>query len=95
MSKGPGLWQRAILAQLAGRPAFYLREMLPWRCTNGQYNALLRAALRLEEDGKIQIARFLWGASPGHAKTVVHRIGTEFHGEDRRTLPELPRDKWW
>jgi hypothetical protein len=95
MSKGPGKWQRAILAQLAGGPAFYLREMLLWHCTKAQYNALLRAAIRLEADGKINIARFLWGATSGHGKTIVHRIGTEFHGKDRRTLPELPRDKWW
>jgi hypothetical protein len=92
MSKGPGKWQRLILAGLADREAFYLRKLLGRTCTKAQYNALLRAAQELEATRKINVCRFLWGGVSGQGKTVVHRIGTTFTGEDRL---KMDRDKCW
>lgn len=75
MSKGPGKWQRLILAELADREAFNLRKLLGGTYTQAQYNALLRAAKKLETTGKINIHRFALGSG---GKTYVHRIGTVF-----------------
>ena len=82
MSRGPGKWQRAILAELANREAFYLRDLLGPRCTRAERNALLRAAIQLEGAGTINPHRFAYGGKT----TVVYRIGTMFDGEDRRKL---------
>ncbi len=51
MSRGPGKWQRLILATLADTKVFWLRSLLPRHCTKAEYNALLRAALKLESAG--------------------------------------------
>ena len=99
MSKGPGKWQRMILAELAGREAFHLRALLGRECTKAEYNALLRAAMKLEAAGEIYITRFSWGARPGTGKTIIHRIGTtvadrgELEREDRDRIC-LPRPVW-
>lgn len=82
MSKGPGKWQRLILAELETRDAFYLRCLLDSRCTKAQYDALLRAALQLESKGQISIMRFLFG----RFNNVIHKKGTTFTGGDRRKL---------
>ena len=96
MSKGPGKWQRVILAKLADREFFYLRKLLGRTCTKAQYNALLRAAQELEAAGKINVSRFAYGGEWGQGKTVVHRIGTTFTGEDRLKMDrEMERGKCW
>ena len=94
MSKGPGKWQRIILAELADREAFHLRAILGRRCTKAQYNALLRAAWKLEEAGKINIACFSYGGRPGTGKSIVHRLGTTYSGETRYKLEQADRDRW-
>jgi hypothetical protein len=94
MSKGPGKWQRMILAELADREAFHLRALLGRKCTKAQYNALLRAALNLETAGKINIAHFYWGARPGTGKSIVHRIGTTVSGGTRNKIEQEDRDRW-
>ena len=86
MSKGPGRRQLAILAALADRWAFYLRDLIAEPCTEAAYNATLRAALHLEASGKIAVTRFLWGGGRGGKRLVVHRIGTTFTGTDRNEL---------
>ena len=82
MSRGLGTKQRTILAALAGRQALYLRDLLPRQCTKAEYNALLRAATKLETGRLIAIARFMCGSN----KVVVHRIGTAFSGIERKCL---------
>jgi hypothetical protein len=76
MSRGPGKWERAILTELASRENFWLRTLLPRDCTKAEYNALLRAALKLEAEGKIAVDRWAFASEPGIGKTAVRRIGT-------------------
>jgi hypothetical protein len=76
MSRGPGKWQRAILAGLASQETFWLRSLLGPSCTKAEYNALLRAAMKLEEAGLILMDRYEWGSETGVGKTAVRRIGT-------------------
>jgi len=76
MSRGFGKWQRAILAQLAKQETFWLRTLLSRHCTKAEYNALLRAALKLEEAGLINVDSWLCGSEAGKGKTAVRRIGT-------------------
>ncbi len=85
MSRGPGKWERLILAELASHRAFYLRALLGPCCTRAQYNALFRAALTLEAGGRISVTRFVFGAKT----LVVHRTGTMFTREDRRGLDRI------
>jgi len=76
MSKGFGKWQRAILAELATAESFWLRSLLGRRpCTKAKYNALLRAAMKLENSGLILIDRYFWGGTAGKGKTAIRRIG--------------------
>ena len=84
MSKGPGKSQKLILAELADHQAFRLRALLGPTYPKAQYNALLRATMKLEADGKISVHHFLFGKG----RTVVHRVLTTFTGQDRR-------DKCW
>lgn len=79
MSRGPGKWQRLILSELAGREAFFLRELREPKRGKAQYNALLRAMQELEAAGKINVTRYAYG---GRYKTVVHRVFTTFTPED-------------
>jgi len=76
MSRGPGAWQRFVLAELGkGRP-FYLTELLPERYTMSQYKALHRAAVRLANSGRVGYWRFLCGAGRGNqSKVVITRPG--------------------
>jgi hypothetical protein len=73
MSRGLGKRQRSILEVLRVHRTFWLRSMLARKCTKAEYNALLRAALKLEEAGLIRIDRYAWGATPGIGKTAVRR----------------------
>ncbi len=50
MSRGPGKWQRAILAELEGCEWFWLKKLLPQGYTRSDYHALLRAAHKLPKD---------------------------------------------
>lgn len=93
MSKGPGYWQRGILNTLGTHDAFHLRRLLPYSCTKAAYNALHRAALRLETQGKIRLARF--GGRRGFGTIIVHRVGTEFTWDDYRALLNRLREAWW
>jgi hypothetical protein len=70
MSRGPGRWQRAILAALEQHGAVWMRDLLPpeasceyqWeqlaaqRACRAQYSALHRAACRLCDAGRIEMA---------------------------------------
>lgn len=53
MSRGPGTWQRLILAAVSDGRWRYLVDLLPFGYTPAQYNALNRAAMRLVDDGRI------------------------------------------
>lgn len=76
MSKGPGKWQRAILAELEKREAFYLSELLPGQHTRANYVALLRAADRLPQ-AQAQVIRFTYSTrQDGHI--VIVRPGLAF-----------------
>jgi hypothetical protein len=55
MSRGPGKWQRAILAALAEREVFYLLDLLPPNHTKSEYNAASRAAIHLRDAGLIDM----------------------------------------
>jgi hypothetical protein len=70
MSRGPGRWQRAILDALEQHGAVWMRDLLPpeapcayqWeqlaaqRARRAQYSALHRAACRLCDAGRIEMA---------------------------------------
>jgi len=71
MSRGFGKWQRAILAALAERPAFYLVDMLTSAHTKSEYNALSRAAIHLRDAGMIDM--HYW--SYFHPNVAVCRLG--------------------
>src|SRR5262245_61358513 len=55
MSRGPGRWQRLILAELATRPRFWLLELLPVGYPRSHHNGLTRAAARLSALGKLDL----------------------------------------
>lgn len=59
MSRGPGIWQRRILAILEVKPVFYLRHVLPDRPTRAPQVALLRAAHRLEAQGRVLLVTWV------------------------------------
>jgi hypothetical protein len=59
VSRGPGMWQRGILAALEKHPAVYLMDLLPKPRTRSQVVALHRAAHQLAQAGKIQTVRWL------------------------------------
>jgi hypothetical protein len=66
MSKGPGKWERAILQALEQPAAFYLIDLLPVPHTRSQTVALNRAARKLEDTGKIEIARWMFAGGDGY-----------------------------
>lgn len=76
MSRGLGKRQLAILAPLASHESFWLRSVLGQSCTKAEYNALLRAAGKLEEAGLILITRYRGGSNDGNGRTAIRRIGT-------------------
>ena len=99
MSRGPGKWQRAILATLADHEAFWLRSLLGPSCTKAQYNALLRAAHKLQAAGLVEIYRWrltLAGTrfhsfGRGLGRTAVARVGTPPPDSDQVSVCEVPR----
>jgi hypothetical protein len=52
MSRGPGVWQRAILAELRERDWCEVTDVLPTPHTFSQYQAARRAAIRLARAGR-------------------------------------------
>jgi len=95
MSKGLGKRQRAILATLADHEAFWLRSMLGPSCTKAEYNALHRAALKLEAAGLIEIDRWQWhgifGAKQTKGKLAVKRVGTPpLHRDSVLSVGQVP-----
>ncbi len=82
MSRGPGIWQRRILAVLEVKPVFYLRHLLPSQrlCgqepTRAQKIALVRAANTLEAHGRLMLTRWASGDREiGHI--MVSRPGVD------------------
>ena|SRR5215471_5709559 len=69
MSRGPGMWQRGILAALEKHPAVYLMDLLPQPRTRSQVLALNRAARQLASSHKIEIHR--WVCRAGQSGFVV------------------------
>jgi hypothetical protein len=57
MSRGPGLWQRGIMAVLDRHPAAYLMDLLPRPRTRAQVVALNRAARQLADGGSCRPPR--------------------------------------
>ena len=53
MSRGPGVWQRAILERLESAPSAAVADLLPAQFTRAQYSALLRAVRTLESAQEI------------------------------------------
>ena len=90
MSRGPGKWQRAILAELASHETFWLRSLLGRSCTKAEYNALLRAALKLEEAGAIAIDRWQFGANSGIGRLAVRRPWTPRRARDSVSVCQVP-----
>jgi hypothetical protein len=62
MSRGFGKWQRLILAELASRERFFLRELLPPDCRKADSNSLHRAARKPSDKGMISLHRSWFGA---------------------------------
>jgi hypothetical protein len=75
MSKGPGRWQREILATLERHQAFFARDLLGIAPTRAQQAALHRAICTLHDNNKIAIARW-WGRSPSGGRIVIYRYGS-------------------
>jgi hypothetical protein len=73
VSRGPGRWQRAILATLERHQAFYPHDLLPLEPTRAQQAALQRAVITLHDKGKIGIGRWL-GRNPAGSRLVVFRV---------------------
>jgi len=61
MSRGPGVWQRGILAALKVFPWFYIRDLLPDRARKSEQNALEHAAWRLVAEGRMEIKAYAHG----------------------------------
>jgi hypothetical protein len=86
MSRGPGVWQRGILAALTMHPAVYLCDLLPAQKTRAQYSALHRAAYALQEAGRLEV----WACEPiGSTPTVI----LARPGYDVRSYADVPRVK--
>lgn len=89
MSRGPGSWQRAILATFDQAESFYLVDVLPDGYTKSQYNAAHRAALRLEDAGRISVKHFIYGTP----HLVIGRPGVDPQRPDAGGLGGLPRKR--
>jgi hypothetical protein len=61
MSRGPGYWQRGILAAVEHYGAIYIRDLLPDVARKSERNALERAAWRLTSEGRIEMVVFMCG----------------------------------
>jgi hypothetical protein len=73
VSRGPGFWQRAILAAFDQAESFYLVDVLPDGYTKAQYNAAHRAAQRLDDVDRIS----LWNFTLGTPHVVIGRPGVK------------------
>jgi hypothetical protein len=96
MSRGPGRWQRAILATLEQHRAFFSHDLLPLEPTRAQQAALQRAVVTLHDKGKIGIGHWL-GHNPA-GRIVVYRLDGEpvpasvDHGEGQAKLAPRPEE---
>jgi len=82
MSRGPGKWQRSIIAALIEMPAVWLRDLLPRSHSDAQHQALYRAARRLRDDGAIAI----WpGGESNNRQLLLARPGFKVRP------PKVPR----
>jgi hypothetical protein len=59
VSRGPGRWEREILAALDHVAAFYLTDLLPNPHTRSDVVALNRAANNLYAKNKVEMVRWL------------------------------------
>jgi hypothetical protein len=84
LSKGPGRWQRIILAELSERDCFYLLELLPANYRKAEYNALNRAAWQLAEQRKIDLYRYMCG---------MRKVLCVRHGGRAAKRPEFNRNR--
>jgi hypothetical protein len=94
MSRGPGRWQRRILTALALKPAFYLRHLLPDRPTRAQQVALLRAAYRLQAQGRVVLTT--WVSRPrdrGAVMVTKPGVSADSARMDRRLGSQWARDE--
>jgi hypothetical protein len=83
MSRGPGLWQRGILAALEKYPAVYLMDLLPRPRARSQVVALNRAARQLERASKIQTMRWpVIVPGTGGGFIAVARLGYQIRYRD-------------
>jgi len=84
MSRGPGAWQRGILAAVEHYGMVYLRDLLPDHARKSELNALVRAAWRLVATHRIEILVFRLGRPrllatrrgwpvPGRPARAAHR----------------------
>jgi hypothetical protein len=80
------------MAELAVHETFWLRSMLRPTCTKAEYNALLRAAMKLEEAGLITIDRYTWGSESGIGKTAIRAIDTA--KPDRKAIISVGKVPW-
>jgi hypothetical protein len=68
-----GAWERGILALLERHPAVFLNDLLPKERTRAQYQALALAAVKLEDEGKIDSFSYMFKMfKPGH-KLLLRR----------------------
>ncbi len=86
MSRGPGMWQRGILAALEKYPAVYLMDLLPKPRTRSQVVALNLAARQLERAYKIQIVRWMCSFTTGGFVTVA-KLG--YQVRDRKDVARI------
>jgi hypothetical protein len=73
VSRGPGVWQRGILAAVEQHEAIYLIDLLPRDPSDAMYQAAVyRAAHTLARAGRID----LWQGGLSHSPLIVARLGT-------------------
>jgi len=83
MSKGPGKWQRMILEELERRRAFYVADLLPDGYSRSDYSALIRAAYKLLDAGRVELTRYMCWGSAGR-KLAVSFPGVAFDRDELR-----------
>jgi hypothetical protein len=81
--------ENRILAVLKKHPAVFLNDILPVERTRAEYQALCLAAVKLEDEGRIESLSYWCRYSrPGHK--VLHRPGYEI--KDSHKIPRLKRE---
>jgi hypothetical protein len=83
MSRGPGTWQRVLLAALERQPAVHLHELLHEGATRSQRVALQRAVRVLAQKGRIGVFD-VWDVAKQKRVYVLHRPGYDQHEHGRR-----------